>query len=166
MPGHLTGPTRDVVESTGTPTRPEGFPVDITVYLPDEIGKRAKDAALPFSRMLRDAVTAQLDYRDTLTHATGGMTPHKIDTANGERAVQLQFTGRRIASDADCDGDLAVYQTDTGTIVVADPESYSVHDDAEAFGAWLQDLQDPHRDDHDAWRETVLLDAAEELGLP
>jgi hypothetical protein len=110
--------------------------VDITVYLPDGIGKRAKDAGLPFSRLLRDAVTTQLDYRDTLADATGGMTPHKSTRPTGTAPVRLQFTGRQIASD----GETAVYQTDTGTIVVTDSESYSVHDNAEAFGAWLQDL--------------------------
>jgi hypothetical protein len=135
--------------------------VDITVYLPDEIGKRAKDAGLPFSRLLRDAVTTQLDYRDTLTDATGGMTPHKVDTTNGgtpARPVRLQFSGRQLASD----GNTAVYQTDTGTIVVADSERYSVHDDAEAFNAWLQDL---YRD-RNVWRESTLAEAAETLGLP
>lgn len=76
--------------------------MDITVYLPDGIGKRAKDAALPFSRLLRDAVATQLDYRDTLAEAIGGMTPHKVDTTNGgtpARPVRLQFTGRDLASD-------------------------------------------------------------------
>lgn len=32
--------------------------MNITVYLPDEIGRRAKAADLPLSRMLRDAILA------------------------------------------------------------------------------------------------------------
>jgi hypothetical protein len=37
--------------------------MDITVYLPDELGRAAKEAELPLSQLLRDAVAAQLDRR-------------------------------------------------------------------------------------------------------
>lgn len=38
--------------------------VDITCYLPDELGAKAKEADLPFSRMLRAAVEAELEKRE------------------------------------------------------------------------------------------------------
>jgi len=34
--------------------------MNITVYLPDDIGKQAKEAGLPFSRLLRKAVESEL----------------------------------------------------------------------------------------------------------
>src|SRR5205809_5294372 len=37
--------------------------MDITIYLPDELGKWAKESDLPLSRMLRDAVEAERDRR-------------------------------------------------------------------------------------------------------
>jgi post-segregation antitoxin (ccd killing protein) len=38
--------------------------VNITVYLPDDLGQRAKDAGLPLSRLLRAAVEKELAERD------------------------------------------------------------------------------------------------------
>jgi hypothetical protein len=133
--------------------------VDITVYLPDGIGKRAKDAGLPFSRLLRDAVATQLDYRDTLAEATGDMTSQEVDTTNGDRPVRLRFTGRQIASD----GETTVYQTDGGKIVVTDSHGYDIHGNAEDFGAWMDKAARIHRGSP---AERVLADAAETLGLP
>lgn len=40
--------------------------MDITVYLPDEIGAWAKEAELPLSRMLRDAVSDEKRQREAM----------------------------------------------------------------------------------------------------
>jgi len=43
--------------------------MDIAVYLPDELGARAKQMKLPFSRMLRAAVEEEIRNRDRLRAA-------------------------------------------------------------------------------------------------
>jgi hypothetical protein len=40
--------------------------MNLTVYLPQEIGAQAKAAGLPFSRLLRNAVTAELKERSVI----------------------------------------------------------------------------------------------------
>jgi post-segregation antitoxin (ccd killing protein) len=37
----------------------------VNLYLPDELGKRAKEANLKLSRLLREAVIKELEARDT-----------------------------------------------------------------------------------------------------
>jgi hypothetical protein len=85
--------------------------MDITVYLPDEMGRAAKEADLPLSRMLRDAVEAQLNprakikieeepvpyYRPRVTMPDGRVIvcEHKYLHENPDRA---QLCGRRIVA--------------------------------------------------------------------
>lgn len=49
--------------------------MNVNVYLPDELGKRAKEAKLPLSRMLQKAIKRELDdlttYREALEREVG-----------------------------------------------------------------------------------------------
>lgn len=45
--------------------------MDITTYLPDAIGAQAKEAGLPFSRLLRSAVEAELARRVEVIRLAG-----------------------------------------------------------------------------------------------
>lgn len=62
--------------------------MDITVYLPDEIGKRAKaaDPELNLSRLLRGAVEQELTRRKRLAELTKDAAEHELSlqTAEGE----------------------------------------------------------------------------------
>jgi hypothetical protein len=83
--------------------------MDITVYLPDDLGRSAKDARLPLSQLLRDAVTAQLTpkaeieavpvtyYRPKVTMPDGReiVCQHKYLHENPDAA---QRCGRRMAT--------------------------------------------------------------------
>ena len=44
--------------------------MDITVYLPDEIGARAKEAGMNLSRTLRDAVESELEHMSAMKEIT------------------------------------------------------------------------------------------------
>lgn len=133
--------------------------MDITVYLPDEIGERAKAATLPFSRLLRDAVEAELERADALAQAVEGMTPQREETTDRDRTVILRFTGRALAGD----NETTIYQTDSGSIVMVDPEGYTTWDSAEEYGEWLSN---PMRNNLGGATEHVATEAAEELDIP
>jgi hypothetical protein len=76
--------------------------MDVTVYLPDEIGRRAKDEELKLSRMLRDAVTAEFKRRDAIDEALDEIQTYEVWPVemNGV-LVTGRITGKLIASCAD-----------------------------------------------------------------
>jgi post-segregation antitoxin (ccd killing protein) len=47
--------------------------MNINAYLPDELGRRAKEAGLNLSGLLREAVVAELERRDREALAAAGM---------------------------------------------------------------------------------------------
>jgi hypothetical protein len=90
------------------------------------------------------------------------LTEHHIQTVNGrsDRPALLRFTGRLLAGD----GDLDVYETDTGRIVAVWSESgYDTWDNTVEFSSWLDN---PMRDNQGQAGEHVLGDAAAVLGIP
>ena len=52
--------------------------MDITVYLPDALGKWAKDHDLPLSRMLRDAVDGEQQRRQAIASTLAGAETHDL----------------------------------------------------------------------------------------
>jgi hypothetical protein len=67
--------------------------VDVTVYLPDDIGARAREEKLKLSRMLRDAVTAELERRDAMTATLQDTETYEVTLRHNDGAG-LQYTGR------------------------------------------------------------------------
>lgn len=57
--------------------------MDITVYLPDELGARAKEANLNFSRLLRDRVEIELRVRHAMRAAAGEAVDWEIELESG-----------------------------------------------------------------------------------
>lgn len=86
--------------------------MDINVYLPNELGERAKHQELNFSRILRAAVTRELDQRDAMNDALGDEVqtyeveiPYHDDESGETVPVIGRITGRELFDD----GDVAVY---------------------------------------------------------
>jgi hypothetical protein len=56
--------------------------MDITVYLPDDLGKWAKENDLPLSRMLREAVEAEKHRREAVATTLGDASIHTLAVAD------------------------------------------------------------------------------------
>jgi hypothetical protein len=114
--------------------------MDITVYLPDEIGARAKAADLKFSRLLRDAVTGELDRREALEAARDGMVKQRVQASedrHGENPVVLRFTGRALAGGFET----TVWLLEDGRVLVVGEGGYDQFADAEEYGDWVHDWE-------------------------
>jgi len=96
--------------------------MDIAVYLPDELGARAKAAGLKFSALLRKAVTDELDRRQAIQRAREGVRVHRLavydDHADGFYDVDLVAAEIGYAENAKAtaylldDGRVALYEDD------------------------------------------------------
>jgi hypothetical protein len=144
--------------SLGKLTTTKGVLMDIAVYLPDDLGQRAKQADLPFSRLLRAAVTAELDRIDTLAAARDGMIQQHVETMDFDSQVILRFTGKQLASG----GDTTLWLIDDGRVLIEDADSYATFDDTESFAEWVRDWQARKNLGDD--REAALREALEALG--
>ena len=92
--------------------------MDITVYLPDEIGERAKAApGLNLSRLLRDAVTDALQRREAMAKTLSESQEHQVGVEDKDGRF---FTGRITGSVIAISDDLTVYLTDDERVLVHD----------------------------------------------
>ena len=132
--------------------------MDITVYLPDEIGQRAKDASVKFSALLREAVINELDRIETLEQSRDGMVPQQVEIG-GNPPTLLRFTGKLIAGDMG----IAVYETDKGAVILAEDEDHAHFDDVQEFMYWVDNETRANRG---RAAETVLGEAVVEFGGP
>lgn len=72
--------------------------MNITVYLPDEIGAWAKARDLPLSRMLREAVEAERKQRDAASAVLGGSGVHELPITDDDgRQFTIRLHGAVIA---------------------------------------------------------------------
>jgi hypothetical protein len=97
--------------------------VDITVYLPDEIGQRAKDEDLKLSRMLRDAVTSELQRRDAVAEALDDVEVYEFELRDdpiSDVTYTGRITGKRIAGDSP--ENVAVYLTTDRRVFAVYPD--------------------------------------------
>ena len=109
--------------------------MDITVYLPDEIGASAKQAHLPLSRMLRDAVEAELDRRATLEFTlSDGIEEHEVELEEHTGVITGKFLGEFPNAEQ-------VYVTDDERVLVYDEGRRSVReldDPAKYLADWYE----------------------------
>jgi hypothetical protein len=98
--------------------------MDITVYLPDEIGERAKKEDLKLSRMLRDAVIAELDRRGAMVETLSTIETYELWPMTNHETGGLyvgRIRGKRLWSD----GVREVYLTEDKRVLAHDgPDLY------------------------------------------
>ena len=101
--------------------------MNVTIYLPNEVGKWAKEQDLPLSRMLREAVKSEKRRREAhASVAAEGFT--RVEVYDNERERDVAFQGRRIGSSYDFEADaylspkeaIAVYDAMEHTLYVYD----------------------------------------------
>jgi hypothetical protein len=65
--------------------------MNVNVYLPDDIGARAKEASLPFSQLLQAAVADELERRRIMSETLTDVAVYEVDIEHPDGYV---FTGR------------------------------------------------------------------------
>lgn len=119
----------------------EDIPVDVTVYLPDDVGERAKNEGINLSRTLRDALHDELARRDAMSSALKDTQTHELQLEDKEGNP---FTGR-IAGTVlaeDVRHDVTVFLTDDERVIVYDERrsQHQIIDDPEDdLRGWLSD---------------------------
>lgn len=100
--------------------------MDITIYLPDELGERAKKHNVNLSRLLRDALIAQFEQEDTVEKTLQREKEFtlRLEDQDG-RTYKGRITGVEIAEN--------VYLTTDESVVVYEPDTlrFSVAEDPE-----------------------------------
>jgi post-segregation antitoxin (ccd killing protein) len=94
--------------------------MDITVYLPDELGSRAKEAELPFSGLLRAAVEEELARRAALTTLVAGGEPaeHELDLVDKDGNAYTGVIWGTFLAETKTGG--VYYLPQPGTVMVVD----------------------------------------------
>ena len=133
--------------------------MDITIYLPDEIGKWAKENDLGLSRMLREAVEDEKRRRDARAAVTSEGFG-RVEVWDDTRDRKVAFEGREIGrEDFGTDGDVTAYLTPKDAIAVYSdigPGRLDVYDE---FAAFAEDVQENWRGGRD-----LLAQVADALG--
>jgi post-segregation antitoxin (ccd killing protein) len=120
----------------------------VSVYLSEDLRKRADEAGINLSATLRDALETELDRQDTLAAAQDGMVQQNVDIdAQDGRALRLRFTGKRVAG-----GKVDVYLTDDGKVVFVFADDYDTFQNVDAFLKWALDK---HRYNFGAGEKTI-----------
>ena len=105
--------------------------MDITVYLPNDIGQRAKAAQLPLSGMLRAAVLDELQRMEAVAEALGDATDFRLELENKDGGPYTgTFSGVLLGHG---DGAQEVYLTDDERVILYDPAKldYWEYEDAD-----------------------------------
>lgn len=107
--------------------------MDIATYLPDELGARAKDADLPFSRLLRAAVEVELARRAAIADLlSNGIEEHEVELEDVTGVIVGKLLG-------ETDGGDAIYLTDDERLLWYSSRTEKVEPiDAENLAEWLQ----------------------------
>ena len=126
--------------------------MDVTVSLPDALRQRAKDEGLKLSRMLRDAIEAELERRDRMSRLLAEPETYEtfdfdMTTAEG-RPYTGRIVGRLIAGSPGPHGQ-ALFLTRAGTFVFVDSNAYEELGDGvdgalSFLSAWLDDDEDEY----------------------
>lgn len=111
--------------------------MDITVYLPDDLGKWAKERELNLSRMLREAVEAEKRRREVVAGLAAEATIHELaarepsELAGDGPDIDVRLHGTLIAEQSvSGHGSTEVYMGQDGKIYVHDFQG-ELHRDVE-----------------------------------
>jgi hypothetical protein len=98
----------------------------VNVYLPDELGERAKEADLNFSRMLRDAVSTELERREAMDKSLIDSRRYEVELSTEEGDEYIgRVIGNEIANVAD---DIRIFLTKDRRILAYNRYELEVHD--------------------------------------
>jgi post-segregation antitoxin (ccd killing protein) len=104
--------------------------VNVNAYLPDDLGKRAKDADLPFSQLLRDAVVDELERREAMAATLADPQTFKLAIEDRDgTAYTGRIKGKLLA--ADDRNRVEVYLTEDERVILYDGERldyWAIHD--------------------------------------
>jgi hypothetical protein len=135
--------------------------VDVTIYLPDELGKRAKDEDVKLSRMLRDALIVHFAEEDAMKAAREDADKIELllQTDEGSDYTGL-ITGKRIAGN----DRVEVFVTVRENVVVYDLDKlkYYVEDGELSLTDLIGDERDVYFEAMDALGREV---GAVDLGI-
>jgi post-segregation antitoxin (ccd killing protein) len=116
--------------------------MDITVYLPDELGKWAKEHELNLSRMLRDTLEDEKQRRDARAKVTAEGF-ERVEVYDSKRERDIAFQGRSIGRSYAREY-LEAWLTPKDAIAVYDADAHElcVFDDYSEFATpdWPEDL--------------------------
>lgn len=99
--------------------------MDVTVYLPDEIGLWAKQRGVNTSRTLRDELEAMMTRETAMEAALDGAAEVRLDLIDSEgRAYVGRFTGDLVVEG----NGQAVYLTEDQRILLHDWKNDSLHE--------------------------------------
>lgn len=119
------------------------IPVDFTVYLPDAIGVRAKEAGLNLSRLLRAAVTRELERREAVKKSLEEPETFEVAISDDEGREYIgRINGTEIAAEEP--GEVSVFLTTDERVIVYDGkgEKHFVLDNpVNQLRGWLSDAQ-------------------------
>lgn len=119
----------------------------MNAYLPDDLGRRAKEADLPFSQLLRDAVTSELERREAVTATLADTKEYLIEVRHPEGYV---YTGR-------INGKLIARARDAEDLYVTDDERLLLHDEEGR-------ISEVTLDDVEQWDTSAYIEASVALG--
>lgn len=110
--------------------------MNVNLYLPDEIGERAKAAELPLSQLLRSAVLNELERRQAVEQTLQHSRVYEVALENDEGG---QFIGRIEGTMIADDEDVQVYLTDDERVIVVDGrrQKHFEVQDLEELRDWL-----------------------------
>ena len=129
--------------------------MDITIYLPDDIGERAKrEPGINLSRLLRDALTDEFARRDAVSDTlseTQNTYEVDVEDENG-RAYTGRITGHQVAQDDR--NNLLVFLTQDEHVILYDTNRLQY---------WV--LEDRETEFRDALYADAYADACDSLGI-
>lgn len=112
----------------------------VNIYLPDDLGHRAKQAGLNLSRMLRDAAESELEKRDAMNAAIGDEEVYEFTLLDDdELEYTARVTGKLIAGDDP--ENVGVYLTSDKRVLAVYPDQRSYSELGHAGDDLLEDLR-------------------------
>lgn len=124
--------------------------MDITVYLPDELGERAKKEDLPFSQLLRSAVQRELARRNAAEDMERDMERRELEVEDRTGPVTYRVTAATVARS----GDTEVLLHRTGTVYLYNPSKLT-----------LRELDNPVEELREVLDERDYREVCEALGI-
>jgi hypothetical protein len=94
-----------------------GTRMNINVYLPDDLGERAKAAELPLSQLLRQAVQEELERREAVASTLTESQTYELELEGDSGGYTGRITGRWIAESS---SGVVVYMTDDERVIAYD----------------------------------------------